>query len=116
MTDPRPRPKRADLENPVEEYLLRSCRENGFLCWKFVSPARGGVPDRLVVTPAGTLFVEVKRPGEKPTRRQRAQHAKLRSRGGEVHVVDDFPVVDALMAHLRRRSAGAPTGGRAVAS
>ncbi|WP_433855155.1 VRR-NUC domain-containing protein [Streptomyces kronopolitis] len=87
-------------EGVVEEYLLTQCRANGFLCLKFVSPARGGVPDRIVVAPRGTVFVEVKRPGGQLRKLQRLTHAKLRHHGAEVHVVDDKPSVDLFIAHL----------------
>lgn len=90
-------------ENPVERYLLTQARRHGFLCMKFVSPGRGGVPDRILVAPAATVFVELKRPGQKPDARQRATHTKLRRHGAEVHVVDDRSGIDALLAELDRR-------------
>ncbi|MEU7318443.1 hypothetical protein [Streptomyces sp. NPDC007083] len=89
------------LECTVERYLLMQCRENGFLCLKFVSPARIGVPDRVIITPtAGTVFAEVKRSGGNVVKAQRVMHAKMRRFGAEVHVVDDKPGVDALIARL----------------
>lgn len=88
-------------EGIVEDYLLAQCRATGFLCLKFVSPARGGVPDRVVITPAGTVFVEVKKPGEQPDARQRATHIKMRRYGAQVFVVDSEQTVDALIRQLR---------------
>ncbi|MEW1548397.1 VRR-NUC domain-containing protein [Streptomyces tsukubensis] len=96
MTSPR--------ERDIEDYLLAQCRAHGFLCLKFVSPARGGVPDRIVVAPCGTVFVEVKRPGGQLRKLQRLTHAKLRRHGAEVHVVDDRPSVDAFVADLLKTS------------
>ena len=94
-------------EKAIERHLIRVCRENGFLCLKFVSPARGGVPDRIVITPtAGTVFVEVKRPRADLERRQRLMHAKMRRFGGEVHVVDNTTAVDELVARLRGGGSG----------
>ncbi|MFJ5071678.1 VRR-NUC domain-containing protein [Kitasatospora sp. NPDC088556] len=87
-------------ERDIEDYLLAQCRAHGFLCLKFVSPARGGVPDRIVVAPRGIVFVEVKRPGGRLRKLQQRTHAKLRGHGAEVHVVDDKPGVDAFIAHL----------------
>ncbi|MFD7853482.1 VRR-NUC domain-containing protein [Streptomyces microflavus] len=87
-------------ERDIEGYLLAQCRAHGFLCLKFVSPARGGVPDRIVVAPRGTVFVEVKRPGGQLRKLQQRTHAKLRRHGAEVHVVDDKPSVDTFIAHL----------------
>ncbi|MFC9755175.1 VRR-NUC domain-containing protein [Streptomyces sp. NPDC056921] len=92
MTPPR--------ERDIEGYLLAQCRAHGLLCLKFVSPARRGVPDRIVVAPRGTVFVEVKRPGGQLRKLQQRTHAKLRDHGAEVHVVDDKPSVDAFIAHL----------------
>lgn len=107
----------APLEKQIEGYLLSSCREQGLLCLKFTSPSRAGVPDRLVVAPHRTVFVEVKRPGEKPRKLQRVRHDQIRRHGGEVHVVDSRPAVDELVNHLtaggsHRRSARRGSCGR----
>lgn len=88
------------LEHDIEQYLFDRCREHGFLALKFTSPARAGVPDRVIVCPGRTLFVEVKRPGERPRRLQQEVFARMRAAGGEVHVVDTFSTVDDLMAQL----------------
>ena len=91
---------RSTRERAVERYLLAECRRHGLFCLKFVSPARGGVPDRVVITPTGTVFVEVKRPGGDLEKRQRAMHAKMRRFGAEIHVVDDEPGVDAFISRV----------------
>lgn len=91
-------------EKPIEKHLLEQCRAHGFLCIKFVSPARGGVPDRVVITPSGTVFAELKRPGGALDKRQRATRAKLRSFGAEVFVLDDREAVDEFMRTMRRRT------------
>ncbi|MFG2684157.1 VRR-NUC domain-containing protein [Streptomyces sp. NPDC048392] len=91
-------------ESTIEDYLLSQCRAHGFLCLKFVSPAHGGVPDRIVVAPGVTVFVEVKRPGGQLRKLQQLTHAKLRRHGAEVHVVDDKPSVDVFIAHLLKTS------------
>jgi hypothetical protein len=87
-------------EGVVERYLLGRCRAEGFLCLKFVSPSRGGVPDRVVVTPAKTVFVEVKKPGGDLEKRQRTVHDKMRRHGAEVHVVDTKPIVDSFIRQM----------------
>jgi hypothetical protein len=96
--------RRQPRENVIEQYFLGQCRQHGFLCLKFTSPSRGSVPDRIVVTPAGTVFVELKRPGEGPTKRQLITHAKLRRFGAEVHVVSDKTGVDAFISDMLHRS------------
>ncbi|QOT16722.1 VRR-NUC domain-containing protein [Paenarthrobacter sp. YJN-5] len=92
--------KKNQREKAVEQYLLTQCRRHGLFCLKFVSPARGGVPDRIVLTPTGTVFVEVKRPGGDLEKRQRVMHAKMRRFGAEIHVVDDEQAVDAFITHV----------------
>jgi hypothetical protein len=92
--------KKNQREKAVEQYLLTQCRRHGLFCLKFVSPARGGVPDRIVLTPTGTVFVEVKRPGGDLEKRQRVMHAKMRRFGAEIHVVDDERAVDAFITHV----------------
>ena len=48
-------------ESEIEKRLVRKVRERGGLCYKFISPANPGVPDRIVVTPDGrTIYVELK--------------------------------------------------------
>lgn len=98
MTSPR--------ERVIEDYLLTQCRAHGFLCLKFVSPTRRGVPDRIVVALGRIVFVEVKRPGDRPRKLQQLMHTKLRRHGAEVHVVDDKPSVDAFIANLLKTSSG----------
>lgn len=94
-------PKR---EKTVESYLIQRCRTAGLLCLKFTSPARRGVPDRVVIGPAPgqTTFVELKRPGNTVRRDQREMHTKMRRYGAEIHVIDDEPGVDALIDQLHQ--------------
>lgn len=99
-------------EKPVENYLLNACRTQSLLCFKFISPARGGVPDRVVISPGRTVFVEVKRPGEGPDPRQKRMHAKIRRHGGEVFIVDDKKSVDALIADLLATAVGTSQKGQ----
>ena len=48
-------------ESSIESYLVRKVKERGGLCYKFVSPGNPGVPDRIIITPAGeTIYVELK--------------------------------------------------------
>lgn len=84
-------------ESQIEARLVRRIREAGGVAYKFTSPARRSVPDRLCVMPGGvTFFVECKRPGEKPTEAQEREHARLRALGHRVYVVDSYRLVDLL--------------------
>ena len=54
-------------ESQIEAKIRDYARARGCLCWKFVSPGNPGVPDRIIISPTGAvLFMEIKRPGEKP--------------------------------------------------
>ena len=88
------------LEQDVEARLVARCRQAGFLCWKFTSPGRAGVPDRVVITPHATVFVETKRPGGRLRRLQAVTFARMRQTGAEVHAVDTIAGVDELVERL----------------
>lgn len=78
------------LEKQVEEKVCTYAKSKGFLAYKFTSPNRAAVPDRMFVSPSGFIFfVEFKRPGAKPTPAQEREHAKLRASCVAVYVVDD---------------------------
>ena len=50
-------------ESELERYFCRKLQEAGCLTYKFVSPGNAGVPDRLIVAPAGRVaFAELKAP------------------------------------------------------
>ncbi|MFT4465944.1 MAG: VRR-NUC domain-containing protein [Sodalis sp. (in: enterobacteria)] len=77
-------------EKAIEQQLIRAVKATGGIAYKFVSPRRLGVPDRLVVLPGGRLlFVECKVPGQKARPSQRREHDRLRALGCEVIVLND---------------------------
>lgn len=88
------------LERDVEAHLLARCRQAGFLCMKFTSPGRAGVPDRVVITPAATIFVEVKRPGGRLRRLQQMTIEKMRVAGADVRVIGTIDAADDLVGVL----------------
>lgn len=56
-------------ERTVETAVCGIVKKLGGVCWKWVSPGRGGVPDRVCLFKNGRiLFVELKRPGLKDGR------------------------------------------------
>jgi len=49
------------LERDIERYLVRRTNEHGGVAYKWVSPGRVGVADRIVLLPGGVVwFVELK--------------------------------------------------------
>ena len=77
------------LERDIEAAVCQYAREAGMLVYKFTSPNRAAVPDRLLITPKGTSwFIEFKRAGQKPTPQQQREHERLREHKVMVFVVD----------------------------
>ena len=77
------------LEKHIEEKVCAYARERGLLVYKFTSPARTAVPDRLFILPGGRVFfIEFKRQGQRPTAPQVREHARLEAHGVSVFVID----------------------------
>lgn len=88
-------------ESKIEKALVTQVKSIGGLAWKFVSPGTAGVPDRLVILPDGrTIYVELKRPGQKPEPLQEYRHKQLRERGHQVHVIDSIEGVKAFIREV----------------
>ena len=87
-------------ESKIESYLVRRVTEAGGLCWKWSSPSRRGVPDRIVIISGRVLFVELKATGLKPTAQQLHVHQAMALRGAEVYVVDSHESVDQFVGEL----------------
>jgi hypothetical protein len=118
------------LEKQIEAYLVKRVKEAGGIAYKFTSPQRRSVPDRLVlldiakaaeevralltlelgwcalteeelgeaatrIVAASMHFVETKATGCRPTPMQEREHARLRSMGFVVKVIDDKGTIDA---------------------
>lgn len=84
----------------VEKYLLKRCKKHSFLCYKFVSPGHNGVPDRIVISPSGTYFVELKAPNEQPRKLQIVIMDRMAAAGALVRVIDTREGVDAFIEEL----------------
>lgn len=75
-------------EAKVECALVQAVVRRGGIAYKFTSPSRRGVPDRLVVLPGGRIvFVEVKAPGGRLSKLQDVEIARLRALGARVAVI-----------------------------
>ena len=71
-------------EGKVEDYLIKKCEEHGFLCYKFVSPGRNGVPDRIVIGRGHTVFIELKSEDGKPSKLQLLNAKRMTEAGADV--------------------------------
>lgn len=88
-------------ENTVENYLVTRAAQEGFLCPKFKSASNNGVTDRILIGHDLVLFVETKRPGEKPRPLQRAVIQNFKNHGADTRVIDTKAMVDELFDELR---------------
>lgn len=75
-------------ESQIEAKLVRMVRNQGGLCFKFVSPGNPGVPDRLIILPGGrVVFVELKTEIGRLANIQKWQLAEMQKRGADVRVL-----------------------------
>lgn len=77
------------LERDIEKKVNKYAASLGWLVYKFVSPNRRGVPDRMYLRHGVAMFVEFKQTGKKPTALQAKEMRKLREHGFRVVVIDD---------------------------
>jgi len=90
-------------ESKVEKHLVGKIEELGGICYKFTSPGRNGVPDRVCVMPKGlVVFVETKAPNGRLSPRQRDELSLLNSLDQIAHVANTFKKVNALVEEMRR--------------
>lgn len=89
--DTRPQLKPDPLEKDIEKTVCEYAKSLGCLVYKFTSPSRRSVPDRLFILPdgKGVFFIEFKRRGQKPTAGQAVEIEKIRAKKARVYVVDD---------------------------
>lgn len=79
------------LEKVIEEKVNDYAKSKGVAVYKFTSPMRAAVPDRLYINAKGFIwFCEFKRKGKVPTPAQQREHERLRLRNVTVYVIDDI--------------------------
>lgn len=79
------------LEKNIEKKVCKYAEEQGFLVFKFTSPGKRGVPDRLIIDPDGwPIFLEFKAPDKLPTKLQFYWMEQLAMRNIICKVIDDY--------------------------
>lgn len=102
-----PRANPNPLEKDIEKKVCDHAKKLGCLVYKFTSPSRRSVPDRLFVMPdaKGVFFIEFKRRGEKPTAGQAVEINKILKNGTLVFLIDSVDsgcsLVNAMLYHSR---------------
>lgn len=84
-------------EKEIEYYLVAQFEALGALVRKTSWVGRNHCPDRIVMLPNLTLWIEVKAPGKHPTAAQAREFARMQQHGQVVHVIDSIEAVDKLI-------------------
>jgi hypothetical protein len=85
------------LERTIEAYLVKRVKAIGGEVRKIRFLDRHGAPDRLVMTPMWTVWVELKAPGKVAKPHQAREHDRLRRMNQRAVVIDSMTGVDALI-------------------
>lgn len=87
------------LEKDIEKKVCDYAKTLGVLTYKFTSPNKRSVPDRLFIMPngRGVFMIEFKRKGQKPTPAQEVEIEKIRSQGVTVFMVDGVDLGKAIV-------------------
>lgn len=74
-------------EQQIQAKRIKELEAEGYYVIKLISTNRNGIPDLIAIPPnSDVLFVEVKRPGQKPSKLQQYRHKELKSYGIKVEV------------------------------
>lgn len=88
-------------EGKIENYLRNQVKKHHGQIRKVRWIGRRGAPDDIIWWPGPRFaFVEVKAPGQKPTKQQLREHDRMIRDGFKVFVVDSFESVDAIILLL----------------
>lgn len=88
-------------EKQVEQFLKLRIEQEGGMCYKFMSPGRRNVPDRICVMPGGvTVWVECKGEDGRLRKGQLREIQRLRKLGHEAFAVSSRQEVRALLEYL----------------
>lgn len=91
-------------EKDIEQYLVRKATQIGALVRKAQWVGHNHCPDRLLMLPSVTVWVEVKAPSKKPRAGQDREHKRMADHGQIVFVVDSHESVDQLIERLKQNA------------
>lgn len=94
--------KNDPLEKDIEAKVCQYARDRGLLVYKFTSPQRASVCDRIFITRSKVFFVEFKRRGQKPTIAQARHHQDLARQDIHVYVIDNIELGKEVIEHELR--------------
>lgn len=77
------------LESKIQSKIVKRYESDGWLVVKLLTTTMNGIPDLMCLKNGKTIFIEVKRPGQKPRPLQEYRHDQLRKQGFEVIVLTE---------------------------
>ena len=94
-------------ESHIEKKVCEYAKSLGWLVYKFVSPGKRSVPDRIFLRDGWTFFIEFKGPDKLPTQAQLREIRKIVNTGHLVFVVNGIDmgrgIVDMMSAEQDSR-------------
>ncbi len=89
-------------EKKLEEKLVQAVKNRGGIAYKFTSPGRAGVPDRIVILPGNKIgFIEVKKPGKGKLRKiQKQELKKLTALRCKCYVLNDPNDIQSILCDI----------------
>lgn len=92
-------------EKDIERYLVTEAKKAGALVRKCQWVGHNHCPDRLIMTPADTVWVEVKAPSQKPRAGQQREHERMADHGQHVFICDSFAMADSIINYIKTKEA-----------
>ena len=77
------------LESAIQTSIIQRYERDGYSVVKIGLCNKQGFPDLMALKDGKALFIEVKRPGEKPRPLQEYRHKELREQGFEVLILTE---------------------------
>jgi len=90
------------MESAVERYLNQRIEKLGGLSYKWTSPQRRGVPDRIVIYAGMVWFVEVKSPRGVMSPEQQREMNRLIEQGMNTSIIYGKGAVDTFINGLQQ--------------
>jgi len=88
------------LEIKIEDRVCKWAENHGWLVAKLQWLNETGWPDRTFIKDGMVAWIEFKKPGGKPSKKQKYWHEKMREHGANVIVADDEVIAIAYLINL----------------
>lgn len=75
-------------EQDIQAKIIKRLEAQGYFVLKLVQTNKTGIPDLIATKPNEVRWIEVKKPGKKPSAVQEYRHGELRGLGYLVEVLE----------------------------